>query len=496
MRLHLPLALLLALLPRAATLCTDTRCGGTAKKCCEGSPHLQTTSVCVGGVECDGCCGWIDPSSTCTNVSAPHLFKWPPDEGPHLDFSGELWWYLAVLDVVDAATGEKRTLGLQLSFIRSTPVCGDAAWTNNSIVSDFAIADVGPRAAEQQFRFHHRIDPGGAANGHLAGTKMSATPYTLSMGPSLAGSWGIHEEALSFDRTKQVLDVETSEMHAHVVLDIASDDVLMADQGWGDACDAWYHVSKPRSAVRNGSWIVLPSGNWTVVAGAPPAPVEGRCTDTRCGGAAKMCCEGSPHLQKKNICTGSVDCDSCCGWKNPPPNPRANAVWLQHIWWSANGACEGRLPTWDWLFLQLDDGTNLAMVLFLERTEIVKGECRGVRNSYGNVISADGTQNVMLNVTEGELCVEARRPWTSNVSNLTYATEHVVTVKMPGPVTLTLVVATLLRDNEITFDGLPIAYYEGASLAVGTRKYANGTVVALRGRGYTEHQGYSYAPRT
>jgi predicted cupin superfamily sugar epimerase len=38
------------------------------------------------------------------------------------------------------------------------------------------------------------------------------------------------------------------------------------------------------------------------------------CTDTRCAGAAKECCEGSPALQKKDMCVGSADCDACCGW--------------------------------------------------------------------------------------------------------------------------------------------------------------------------------------
>lgn len=42
--------------------------------------------------------------------------------------------------------------------------------------------------------------------------------------------------------------------------------------------------------------------------------VKGICTDTRCGGAAWECCEGSPALQHKDVCVGSVDCDSCCGW--------------------------------------------------------------------------------------------------------------------------------------------------------------------------------------
>lgn len=31
---------------------------------------------------------------------------------------------------------------------------------------------------------------------------------------------------------------------------------------------------------------------------------RGSCTDTKCGGAAKECSEGSPHLQKKDMPLG------------------------------------------------------------------------------------------------------------------------------------------------------------------------------------------------
>ena len=57
--------------------------------------------------------------------------------------------------------------------------------------------------------------------------------------------------------------------------------------------------------------------------GLPPqaAGEGGKCTDTRCGGAARICCEGSPALQKKDMCEGSVDCDSCCGWIPNGTNP-------------------------------------------------------------------------------------------------------------------------------------------------------------------------------
>eukprot|EP00658_Telonema_sp_P-2_P065720 TRINITY_DN54902_c0_g1_i1.p2 TRINITY_DN54902_c0_g1~~TRINITY_DN54902_c0_g1_i1.p2 ORF type:complete len:164 (+),score=26.19 TRINITY_DN54902_c0_g1_i1:178-669(+) len=49
--------------------------------------------------------------------------------------------------------------------------------------------------------------------------------------------------------------------------------------------------------------------------------VAAYCTDTRCGGTAHICCEGSPALQKKDMCVGSVDCDSCCGWIDNNTNP-------------------------------------------------------------------------------------------------------------------------------------------------------------------------------
>lgn len=51
------------------------------------------------------------------------------------------------------------------------------------------------------------------------------------------------------------------------------------------------------------------------------APAKGICTDTRCGGAARLCCEGSTALQKRSMCVGSVTCDSCCGWVQKPATP-------------------------------------------------------------------------------------------------------------------------------------------------------------------------------
>jgi len=57
---------------------------------------------------------------------------------------------------------------------------------------------------------------------------------------------------------------------------------------------------------------------------------SGVCTDTRCGGAAKGCCEGSPALQRKDMCQGSVDCDACCGWVSVTI-PEAAANWVEAL---------------------------------------------------------------------------------------------------------------------------------------------------------------------
>ena len=463
--------LLIGCVARCAGLgqCTDTQCGGRQKLCCD---VFARPSVCARrGTRCEGCCGWINgPTVACTNVSEPHNFDFPRDVGPHFDFSGELWWYLGVLDAVNVATGARRTLGLQLSFIRGASICGAAAWPRNTIVSDFAVADV-PPAAEQDaspptFRYHHRIDAAGAA--HLKGTTMRAAPYALTMGSSLAqglGSWGVSAVANASASGVQVLDAQSVAMRAHLELSVPVANQLMGRRGVGHACDAWYHVSKPRLVVRAG-WIALPSGNYSVAPCAAMAMEEG-------GRAGRGGTRGGARV--------------------PRTSASANALWLQHIWWSANGACGGRLPTWDWMYLHLDDGSNLAVVLFLDDVAIVPGACRGLSNSYGNLISADGAVNTHLNVTNGELCVKARRPWTSNTSNLTYATAHTIEVKLASGEALVLDVATLADDNEVAFGALPIAYYEGASRALGVRTDASGDVRAVAARGFTEHQGYSSA---
>ena len=58
-----------------------------------------------------------------------------------------------------------------------------------------------------------------------------------------------------------------------------------------------------------------------------PAAGPGKCTDTRCGGAAKLCCEGSTALQHKDMCVGSVTCDSCCGWIGPGDPVVVTVLW-------------------------------------------------------------------------------------------------------------------------------------------------------------------------
>ena len=70
---------------------------------------------------------------------------------------------------------------------------------------------------------------------------------------------------------------------------------------------------------------------FTVVnGGIGAASTDGLCTDTRCGGAAKRCCEGSPALQKKSWCDGAVTCDSCCGWVSSSI-PAEAAKWVSSL---------------------------------------------------------------------------------------------------------------------------------------------------------------------
>lgn len=76
--------------------------------------------------------------------------------------------------------------------------------------------------------------------------------------------------------------------------------------------------------VRAGALLLLCIAVASARAPMTNAQESGICTDTRCGGAAWLCCEGSPGLQDKTICSTTLDCDSCCGWvSSEPAIPRA-----------------------------------------------------------------------------------------------------------------------------------------------------------------------------
>ena len=55
--------------------------------------------------------------------------------------------------------------------------------------------------------------------------------------------------------------------------------------------------------------------NQSTITDARAPSSQGHCTDTRCGGAARDCCEGSPAYNSSVRCADSAPgCDSCCGW--------------------------------------------------------------------------------------------------------------------------------------------------------------------------------------
>lgn len=59
---------------------------------------------------------------------------------------------------------------------------------------------------------------------------------------------------------------------------------------------------------------------------------EAICTDTRCGGSARLCCEDSTALQKKSMCIGTATCDACCGWiADNETIPAAAAAWVEAL---------------------------------------------------------------------------------------------------------------------------------------------------------------------
>jgi len=145
-------------------------------------------------------------------------------------------------------------------------------------------------------------------------------------------------------------------------------------------------------------------------------------------------------------------------------------AWMDHQWGDFSTAPVG----WDWMSLQLDDGSDLMISMVWDSTD------HQPINSYGTYVPPNGQPR---NVSGEDISLTATGSWTSTVTGTTFPVGWKLEVES---LDLSLTISPALLDSE--FQGskfVPPAYWEGAVKAKGTQ---NGQTVT--GNGFAELVGY------
>ena len=145
-------------------------------------------------------------------------------------------------------------------------------------------------------------------------------------------------------------------------------------------------------------------------------------------------------------------------------------AWMDHQWGDFSIAPVG----WDWMSLQLDDGSDLMISMVWDSTD------HQPINSYGTYVPPNGQPR---NISGENISLTATGSWTSAVTGTTFPVGWNLEVES---LNLSLTLTPALLDSE--FQGskyVPPAYWEGAVHVNGTQ---NGQTVT--GNGFAELVGY------
>jgi predicted secreted hydrolase len=145
-------------------------------------------------------------------------------------------------------------------------------------------------------------------------------------------------------------------------------------------------------------------------------------------------------------------------------------AWMDHQWGDFSIAPVG----WDWMSLQLDDGSDLMISMVWDSTD------HQPINSYGTYVPPNGQPR---NITGENISLTATASWTSAVTGITFPVGWNLEVES---LNLSLTLTPALLDSE--FQGskyVPPAYWEGSVHVNGTH---NGQTVT--GNGFAELVGY------
>lgn len=152
------------------------------------------------------------------------------------------------------------------------------------------------------------------------------------------------------------------------------------------------------------------------------------------------------------------------------PRPVAGTGWMDHQW----GEFVSRQVGWDWMSLQLDDGSELMAVLVWDP------EGRQPFTSYGTFIAMDGA---VRHLEDGDIILKPTGSWTSPATNVAYPMGWELNVE-PLALDLTLTPAQLGAEYPRSRYGPP-GYWEGAVSLEGA---VDGAPVT--GKGFVELVGY------
>ena len=146
--------------------------------------------------------------------------------------------------------------------------------------------------------------------------------------------------------------------------------------------------------------------------------------------------------------------------------------WMDHEFGSS--FLEKGQQGWDWLSLQLDDGTDLMLY------QLRRHDGSADPHSSGTIAGPKGSDR---GLTSRDFALVPGRRWTSPETNASYPMEWQVT--LPGE-RLELNVRSVLDAQEMSGARSGVSYWEGAVEVEGNR---NGK--RKKGRGYLEMTGYS-----
>ncbi|MQG32870.1 MAG: hypothetical protein FI717_01025 [SAR202 cluster bacterium] len=155
---------------------------------------------------------------------------------------------------------------------------------------------------------------------------------------------------------------------------------------------------------------------------------------------------------------------------NGPERPITGTSWMDHQW----GDVVGQQVGWDWVSVQLDDGSDLMAVLVWDPAD--KEPFAG----YGTLVTADGAA---LTLAQNDIAIDSLGTWSSPKSGIEYPSGWNVSVASQE-ISLELrpvLVNAEFADSQYT----PAAYWEGAVSVTGHRGEQS-----VGGQGFVELVGY------